>query len=221
MSGTRLQTEQIQTSKRQIKVPKVNGDKFPLEESGQKFQVIRLVLPKDAKEVGMEKRWGNQKVGIQLLGCFETYEEAEKMVKIYVEKEDWSDYYIVEMYQWLELPPPELSPDKTTRIKQPLLDDYMKAAQTNKVKEAQLMELRVQMSKDKDNKEAACDIMLPEHELETLETQLEQLKEIMEPDSDYPEAMKKEAGVRMKKVCADLKKLKLKMRSKEMKDDLK
>lgn len=208
-SGYKLETDKIPTAVRQIKVPTVNGDKYPLEKEGQKFQVIRCVFPEDAKEVGIGSKWGNLMVGIQLLPSFPSYEEANDWVRREaVKKEDWCDYLIVEMYQWLELPPSiKLEEGQIVRPKQTRLDDYMKAAQVNKIKEATIMDLRLEISKDPDNKADACNIMLDSQKEFTLETTETQLKEIIEKPDDYPESMVKVAKKRLRNVQTDLAKL--------------
>ena len=202
----------------QIKVPKVNGKRYPLadkdENKFQQFQVIRIVSPEDAKEVKLGSRWGNLRIGIQLLGVFPTAEEAKEYVnKIYTECESWSDYYVVSMWEWLEIPPEE-DIEETHRPKQPLLDAYMQGAQKRKIEEAQIMQLRREMAKE--NVDGVNDIMLDDHKMFTLETREKQLQEIVKSPDDYPENMRELAKEKLKQVRQEI----TNMRSREKIKDL-
>lgn len=207
-----------EVSHTQIKVPKVNGGRYPLGSSEknvhQQFQVIRIVGPEDAKDVKLSARWGNTRIGIQLLGVFPTEEEAKEYVNnIYVKCENWSDYYVVSMWEWLEIPPEE-EISETHRPEQPLLDSYMKGAQQRKIEEAQIMQLRREMAKE--GVDGVNDIMLEDQKLYTLETREKQLQEIVKHPEDYPENMRDVAIKKLKQVQSELKN----MRSREKIKDL-
>lgn len=196
----------------QIKVPVVNGGRFPKEVEGQRYQVVRLIYPEEVHECDnamLSQRWGDKRVGIQLLGGFDRYSHADEYAKKMTAVEDWSDYYVVQMYEWLALPPESEVPTTNdgenmdvNRDAQPILQEFMGAFQKQKVKEAQLMELRIDMAKNGGND--AVDIMLPNHKKFTLETRVQQLKDIIESEEQYPEMMVTTAKTKLAKVEKEL-----------------
>lgn len=209
---TALPLEIKENAIKQIKVPTVNGGTFPKKVEGQLYQVVRLIYPSEVKEADekLGQTWGDHRVGIQLLGGFERYSEANEYAKSLTQVEDWSDYYVVKMYEWIPCPPESDVPTaddgefmEVKRENQPILQQFMGAHQKRLVKEAQLMELRMDMAKN--GGDGATDVMLPDHKKFTLETRIQQLKDILDAkEGTYPEMMVKTAEKKLTEVEKEL-----------------
>ena len=184
------------THERNIKVPRVNGGRFPLEYDAQKYVVMRMVTPEDADDVSIGQRWGSSRVGIQVLGAFPTRNDANAYACGLKDVEDWADYYVVDMYEWLELPPrggvPETTDEEGIQVerKQPLLQEFMAGTQAKKSEEAELMKMRIEMATG--GTEGANDIKTKEHAKWSREQRMQQLDGIIgSPPGTYPEIMVK------------------------------
>lgn len=208
----------------QIKVPKVNGGRYTLadniENKTQQFQVVRLIGPEDAKEVNLAARWGSTRIGIQLLGVFPTEKEAQDYVNtIYHPCENWSDYYVVAMWEWIEIPPSDVPPVSTDemqvhRPKQPLLDAYMQGLQRNQIERAQIMQLRREMAKEVDDD--VNDILLEDQKMYTLEVREKQLQDIVKNPDNYPENMKEFAAKKLVEVQKEIENLRSREKIKDL-----
>lgn len=180
-----------------IKNKVINGSTFSAKVDGQKFEVVRLVTPDDADLAGIGAKWGRLRVGIQLLGAFATRSAAEKYVDYCVKNvEDWTDYFIVEKYEWLELPPSDLSDSSKPetlegKTSQPILDEFMVAAQKKSDADTEMMRLRLDMAHK--GVDGVTDIMGEMDSKSLKQRRLEQLNDIINNPDNYPEMLVNEA----------------------------
>jgi hypothetical protein len=197
------------TQHRDIKALTVGMERFKPEFPNQQYMLCQFVFPEDAKEVKMSNaRWTKNKVGIRVIGVFPSTEAANLYIaslhKVGENDAMAFDTFVVSMYEWIEIPPDEEVPDLATMDQstdidvgrsQPLLSEYMGGLQKKKNEEKMLMEMRMQMAKDK--REGVNKVMTKEHEKWFEENTIKQLQDILAEPDDYPDVMIADAKTKL------------------------
>ena len=183
-----------------IKVKHLTAERWPKEckskkNTIQRFFVVRAIFPEDVKEVAnkkLQENWGNNRVAIQLLGALPSEKKAKMYAESLSEIDDALNIYVLDMYEWILLPPdepvPEADDDEGMAVKrsQPLLQDYMNAFNKKEVENAELMKMRLEMAKQGVE---TTDIMTPEHSEWARNERIANLRKILDNRDEYPDAM--------------------------------
>ena len=97
----------------------------PITVPGQKYALVSFVSP-----TGNQKA---DKLAMKIRGCFQTIEEARQHAKHLSEMDRSFDVYVVEMYNWLAIPPnPEEIADQEHQDK--WLNDFVKGHKEEQMK---------------------------------------------------------------------------------------
>ena len=97
----------------------------PITVPGQKYALVSFVSP-----TGNQKA---DKLAMKIRGCFQTIEEAKQHAKHLSEMDRSFDVYVVEMYNWLAIPPnPEEIADQEHQDK--WLNDFVKGHKEEQMK---------------------------------------------------------------------------------------
>ena len=97
----------------------------PITVPGQKYALVSFVSP-----TGNQK---DDKLAMKIRGCFQTIEEARQHAKHLSEMDRSFDVYVVEMYNWLAIPPnPEEIADQEHQDK--WLNDFVKGHKEEQMK---------------------------------------------------------------------------------------
>ena len=97
----------------------------PITVPGQKYALVSFVSP-----TGNQKA---DKLAMKIRGCFQTVDEAKQHAKHLSEMDRSFDVYVVEMYNWLAIPPnPEDIADQEHQDK--WLNDFVKGHKEEQLK---------------------------------------------------------------------------------------
>ena len=107
----------------------------PITVPGQKYALVSFVSP-----TGNQKA---DKLAMKIRGCFQTLEEAREHAKHLSQMDNSFDVYVVEMYNWLAIPPnPDEIQDQEHQDK--WLNDFVKGHKEEQMKAKKHFEERKQ-----------------------------------------------------------------------------
>lgn len=121
----------------------VAAKRDPIEVEGLKFAVISFVAP-----VGARQR--AKQIHVKIRGAFEDEEEARAHVKRLHNADPDFDLHIVQMYEWLPIPPPESLIDSVPmEYEQDKLNDIMDGYYRQRLSEKKKHDARFNKAKAK------------------------------------------------------------------------
>lgn len=100
---------------------------------GQRFALVSFVGP--------DLNQKTEKYGLKIRGCFNTEEEARQHVKVLMESDARFDVYVVNMYEWL-LIPPRVEDINDTHYQEEYLETLINGYHKNQVEAKKFFEQR-------------------------------------------------------------------------------
>lgn len=197
-----------------IKGLEVDMCRWPKELKSQQYQVMRVVLPENAVDVGIGATWGDSRVAIQMLGAFTTLKKATEYANAVMAQQNWADVVVVEMYEWLTLPPEvnvrdmeraepgEEGRDMEITRTDPSLQKYCSALRKTTKDDALIMKMRIEMARS--GKDGAQDLATKDYSDWSNQQRIKQMRDILDNPDDYPEAMHTFAREKIAEIESDI-----------------
>ena len=127
--------------------------KDPIQVPGQRYALVSFVGPSLNQK--------SDKYGLKIRGCFSTTEEAQAHVKQLMDIDPLFDVYLVNMYEWL-LIPPDNSKIGDTHYQEEYLDNLIQGYRQNQVEAKKYFEQRkLEVMRDGIDKHLSTEEKLP------------------------------------------------------------